>query len=123
MDVNSDGNVNLLIPALLDAGVNCLPPMDPAAGMDLVTLRQQHGARVAFCGGLGKSGLHSRERIVAELERKIPPKGATGGCVFGLDHRVPDGTPLGSYCFRIQKVWKILDLEGVRRIAGRGIAL
>jgi len=34
---------------------------------------------------------------------------ATGGCVLGLDHRIPNGTPLENYWFYIQKAWEIME--------------
>jgi len=107
---DSDGDMKPVIPAFLDAGVNLMYPCEPAAGMDIVKLREQYGAQLAFTGGIDKHVLRrSREEIVAELEYKIPPMVRTGGCVLGLDHRVPNGTPLSHYRFYIQKAWEILE--------------
>ena len=109
---DSDGNMNAVIPAFLDAGVNVMYPMEPAAGMDIVKVRRKYGTRLAIQGGLDKHVLRrSKEEIVAELEYKIPPMVRTGGCVLGLDHRIPNGTPLESYRFYIDKVWEILERE------------
>jgi len=109
-DQDSDGDMNAVIPAFWDAGVNCMHPMEPAANMDIVKIREQYGTRLAFYGGIDKHVLRrSKEEIVAELEYKIPPMVATGGCVLALDHRIPNGTPLDNYRFYIQKAWEILD--------------
>ncbi len=114
--VDSDGNVEAIIPDLLAGGVNVLYPNEPAAGMDIVKLREQYGTRLAFQGGIDKHVLRrSREEIVAELEYKIPPMVKTGGCVLGLDHRIPNGTPLEAYRFYIQKAWEIMEREEGRR--------
>jgi uroporphyrinogen-III decarboxylase len=87
-------------------------PVEPAAGMDIVRLRQQYGTRLAFMGGIDKHVLRrSKEEIVAELEYKIPPVVRTGGCVLGLDHRIPNGTPLENYRFYIAKAWEIMERE------------
>ena len=111
-DQDSDGDMNGVIPAFLDAGVNCMHPMEPAANMDIVKIREQYGAKLAFYGGIDKHVLRSsKEEIVAELEYKIPPMVATGGCVLALDHRIPNGTPLENYWFYIRKVWEIIDRE------------
>jgi uroporphyrinogen-III decarboxylase len=111
-DQDSDGDMNAVIPAFLDAGVNCMHPMEPAANMDIVQVRQHYGTRLAFYGGIDKHVLRrSQAEIVAELEYKIPPMLATGGCVLGLDHRIPNGTPLANYRFYIAKVWEMLDRE------------
>ena len=112
---DSDGNMNGVIDAFLDAGLNFMYPMEPAAGMDIVKLREQYGTRLAFMGGLDKHVLRrSQAEIVAELEYKIPPMVATGGCVLGLDHRIPNGTSLEAYRFYHQKAWEIIDREAAK---------
>ena len=49
------------------------------------------------------------EHIVEELEKKLPPMMASGGCVLALDHRIPNGTSLENYRFYLQKSWEILE--------------
>jgi hypothetical protein len=112
---DSDGDIRPVIPSFLAAGLNVMIPCEPTAGMDIVKLRKEYGHRLAFIGGIDKHVLRrSREQIVAELEYKIPPLVKTGGCVFGLDHRIPNGTPLANYRFYIETVWKILERESGR---------
>ena len=113
-DQDSDGNMNSVIDAFLDAGVNVMHPLEPAAGMDIVRLRERYGKRLAFYGGIDKHVIRkSREDIVAELEYKIPPMVRSGGCVLGLDHRIPNGTPLANYRFYIEKAWEIMEREAI----------
>ena len=108
-DQDSDGNMDSVIPAFLEAGVNCMHPMEPAAGMDIVKIREQYGTRLAFYGGIDKHVIRrSKEEIEAELAYKIPPMLATGGCVLALDHRIPNGTPLENYKFYVDKVWQMI---------------
>ncbi|NQT89202.1 hypothetical protein HQ560_20700 [bacterium] len=114
-DQDSDGDMNPVIANFLDAGINVMHPIEPASNMDPVAIRERYGARLAMVGGLDKHVLRrSREAIVAELERKLPPLVRTGGIVFGLDHRIPNGTPLANYRFYVEKVWEILERERVR---------
>jgi len=111
-DQDSDGDMNPLIDVFLDAGVNCMHPMEPAANMDIVKIREKYGKRLAFYGGIDKHVLRRpKEEILKELEYKIPPMVKTGGCVLALDHRVPNGTPLENYRFYIGKAWEILNRE------------
>jgi hypothetical protein len=111
-DQDSDGNMEAVIPAFLEAGVNCMHPMEPAAGMDIVRIREQYGTRLAFYGGLDKHVIRrSKGEIVTELEYKIPPMVASGGCMLALDHRIPNGTPLEQYRFYVDKVWEIIARE------------
>lgn len=109
---DSDGNMNAVIQAFIDAGVNAMFPMEPAAGMDIVEVRKQYGTQLAFMGGIDKHVLRrSTEEIEAELEYKIPPMVRSGGCILGLDHRIPNGTPLANYRFYIAKAWEIMNRE------------
>jgi uroporphyrinogen-III decarboxylase len=111
-DQDSDGDMNAVIPAFIDAGVNMMHPMEPAANMDIVKVREQYGKQLAFYGGIDKHIIRrSKEEILAELEYKIPPMINTGGCILALDHRIPNGTPLENYRFYIQKVWEIIERE------------
>jgi len=111
-DQDSDGDMNAVIEPFLEAGVNCMHPMEPAANMDIVKVREKYGTRLAFYGGIDKHVMRrSKEEIVAELEYKIPPMVKTGGCVLALDHRIPNGTPLANYRFYIQKAWEIMTRE------------
>lgn len=112
---DSDGDMRPVLEAFVEAGVNVSYPCEPAAGMDIVKLREQYGTRLAFEGGIDKHVLRrSKEEIVAELEYKIPPMVASGGCVLGLDHRIPNGTPLANYRFYIEKAWEIMNREAAK---------
>lgn len=111
-DQDSDGDMTTVIDAFLDAGLNCMHPLEPAAGMDCVKIRKKYGTRLALSGGLDKHVLRrSQEEIEAELEYKLPPLIATGGVRLSLDHRIPNGTPLKNYHFYINKAWEIIERE------------
>jgi len=95
---DSDGNMNAAIDAFLDAGVNVMYPLEPAAGMDIVELRAKYGKRLAFKGGLDKFALRgTKEDIQKELTYKICPTTIGGGTVFAIDHRIPNGVPIENY--------------------------
>lgn len=52
--MDTDGNVNPVMDAILAADLTCVYPMEPAAGMDIVALRKQYGKRLAMLGGIDK---------------------------------------------------------------------
>ena len=111
-DQDSDGDMNPVVDDFLGAGVNCMHPMEPAANMDIVKIREKYGTRLAFYGGIDKHVIRrSKQAIVEELEYKIPPMVMSGGCVLALDHRIPNGTPLENYRFYVQKAWEIIERE------------
>jgi hypothetical protein len=109
---DSDGNVNAVIPAFLDCGLACIYPMEPAAGMDIVQVRKTYGQKLAMLGGIDKHVLRqSKEAIRRELEYKLQPLMRQGGMVFGLDHRIPNGTPLAHYRYYVHTAREILGLD------------
>lgn len=115
-DQDSDGDMNPVIDAFLEAGINCMHPLEPAANMDIVALRKKYGTRLAFSGGIDKHIIRrSKEDIVKELEYKIPAMVKTGGCVLALDHRIPNGTPLENYKFYLRTAWEIINRETADR--------
>lgn len=108
---DSDGNMNAVIDAFLDCGVNIMYPMEPAAGMDIVSLRKKYGKRLMFKGGIDKHVLRgAKADIDRELHYKIQPLMQTGGVVFGLDHRIPNGTPIENYRYYVCKGRELLGL-------------
>ena len=109
--MDTDGNINAVITALLECGVNCIYPMEPAAGMDIVQVRQQYGKQLMMLGGIDKHVLRGDQAAIRrELEYKLQPLMREGGCVFGLDHQIPNGTPLENYRYYVDLGREILGL-------------
>ena len=109
--MDTDGNINAVIPALLDCGVTCIYPMEPAAGMDMVEVRRTYGRKLAMLGGIDKHVLRlDHAAIRRELEYKLTPLMREGGCVFGLDHQIPNSTPLANYRYYVDLGREILGL-------------
>jgi hypothetical protein len=110
-DMDSDGNVTPLLDALLDCGLNSMHPMEPAAGMDIVDLRRSYGRRLVMRGGIDKHVLREgKDPIRRELEYKMQPSMLEGGIAFGLDHRIPNGTPLENYRYYVTVGREMLGL-------------
>lgn len=118
--MDTDGNINAIIEPLLEAGITQIYPMEPAAGMDIVKLREQYGQRLAMFGGIDKFALRgSKADIRRELEYKMSPwMQQQGGIAFGLDHRIPNSTPLEHYRYYVDLGREMLGLpprQAVRR--------
>ena len=111
-DMDSDGNVWRVLDAFLECGINSMHPMEPAAGMDIVEVRKRYGSRLAMRGGIDKHVLRTtRDAIRAELEYKMQPVMCHGGIAFGLDHRIPNGTPVDNYRFYVDLGRELLGLK------------
>ena len=108
---DSDGNMNAVVDVFLESGVNIMYPAEPAAGMDMVSLRKKYGKQIAFKGGIDKHVLRQDKKLIEkELTYKLQPLMQEGGVVFGLDHRIPNGTPLENYRFYVDTAREILGL-------------
>jgi uroporphyrinogen-III decarboxylase len=79
--------------------------------MDVVDVRRRYGRRLAVLGGIDKHVLRrGKDEIRRELEYKMQPLMQQGGTVFGLDHRIPNGTPLENYRYYVALGREILGL-------------
>jgi uroporphyrinogen decarboxylase len=97
MLLDSDGNVEELIPIWLDLGINWIYPMEVAAGMDVIDLRRRFGRDLLIGGGMDKRILAgSRDAIRRMVEEKIPLM-QEGGYVPGCDHAMPPDIPWENY--------------------------
>ncbi|NLJ34850.1 MAG: hypothetical protein GX358_01240 [candidate division WS1 bacterium] len=93
------GGVAPLVPDLIDAGLDCLQPLEVKAGMDLVELKREYGRDLAFMGGIDARAMAHADPAVIEQEMraKIPPAMEDGGYIYHSDHSVPDNVSFQRY--------------------------
>lgn len=112
---DSDGNMNPVLDAFLECGINSIHPCEPNAGMDIVQIRRQYGKRLSLKGGLDKFALRrDRAAIREELERKICSTTLGGGTIFGLDHRIPNGVSIENYRYYVNLGREMLGKGPIR---------
>lgn len=106
--LDCDGKIDDLLPLWLDAGVNCMFPIEIGNWADPVRFRKQYGKSLRLMGGFDKHILaRSKAAIDAEIER-LTPLVEEGGYIPFCDHRVPPDVPLENYihyCERARQVW------------------
>lgn len=97
--LHTDGFIEPLIPLLIEAGINCLQPMEVKAGMDPLRIKRQYGDKIALIGGMDARALSSNDpaRVRAELNSKLPALMNNGGYVLQTDHSVPDDVKYETY--------------------------
>ncbi|MFP4056176.1 MAG: uroporphyrinogen decarboxylase family protein [Candidatus Brocadiia bacterium] len=96
-------NARALLPAVLDAGFDCLWACETeGAAMDYRSLRRELGPALRLIGGIDLDVLLTTpERIRRELEAEVPPLLAQGGYVPLADGRVRANVPFAHYaCYR-----------------------
>ena len=101
---HSDGFVEPLLPQLVEAGIDCLQPLEVKAGMDLLRVKQRFGDRIALIGGMDARTLETNDAAVvrAELESKLPGAMAGGGYVLQVDHSVSNRVDYETYKFFVE---------------------
>ncbi|MFH2068851.1 MAG: uroporphyrinogen decarboxylase family protein [Candidatus Omnitrophota bacterium] len=109
--LDSDGNIDELMPIWLDAGINVMHPMEVAAGMDVRTARRKYGRNVAFFGGIDKRAL---ARDPAAIDAEVIPKirellDTGGGFVAECDHAVPPDISLDNYLYFRNLIRKLCE--------------
>lgn len=103
IELDSDGNTEVLIPLMIEAGIDCHWPLEAAAGMDPVKLRREYGRDLALMGGIDKRALaEGREAIEEEMRRKVLPLLETGGYIPTVDHTVPPDVPLENFLYYLE---------------------
>jgi uroporphyrinogen decarboxylase len=106
--LHSCGGVAPLIPDLIEAGFDCLQPLEVKAGMDLVTLKEQYGDSLAFMGGIDVRKMADPEPrlIEEEIATKIGIGKRGGGYIYHSDHSVPDNISFERYKYVMELVRK-----------------
>jgi len=94
---HSDGAVMDAIPGLIDMGIDVLQALQfDAAGMDPARMKDAHGPRLAFEGGVSVQKtlpFGTPERVREEVEGLIATLGKGGGYILGPAHCIQAGTP------------------------------
>ena len=103
--VHSCGYVEPLVPALIEAGMDCLQAIEVKAGMDLVTLKREFGSQVALFGGMDIRALETNDKrkVEAELAAKLPAAMEGGGYILHTDHSVSTRVEYETYKFFLER--------------------
>ncbi len=113
--VDCDGNIDALVPLWLEAGVNCMFPVEVGVWRaDPVAYRKQYGKDLLIMGGFDK---HILQRTPEDIRREVDrlaPLVEEGGFIGFCDHRVPPDVPLENYRL-------FVDLQ--REVWGQGVNL
>jgi uroporphyrinogen decarboxylase len=108
--LDSDGDVNALIPIWLDCGINGILPNEVAAHMDVVQMRKRFGKDLVISGGIDKRALAgTRKQVEEEVMNKVPYVLSTGGFFPGVDHAVPPDVPFENYLYYLELLRKVAD--------------
>jgi uroporphyrinogen decarboxylase len=93
-----DGDLRLLLPNLVEAGVDCIQPLEVHAGMDVRELKPIYRDKLAFMGNIGVDEMRLPEdELEAIMADKINTAKQGGGYVYHSDHSIPPDIPFERY--------------------------
>lgn len=103
---HTDGDVNGVMDLYVDAGFDCLQPLESKAGMDIRKLCPKYGRDLAFFGNIDVMlmGTNDLDKIDHEMKTKFAAGKATKGYAYHSDHSVPPTVSWETYQFIMQRV-------------------
>ena len=92
---HSDGNVTDLVPMLLEAGVDCVQPMDPY-GVDYREMKKKFGSRVCLAGNIDIEfplAHGTPEEVEKDVREHLKVMMPGGGYICGSSHSIVNYIP------------------------------
>lgn len=95
-----DGNIHGVLDYWIDAGIDCIDPVDPNAGMDLADLKKRFGERICLKGNINcEKSLVSgtEEEVRLEVKGCIEQAGRGGGYILSSSNTIHSGVKPENY--------------------------
>ncbi|MCS7120647.1 MAG: uroporphyrinogen decarboxylase family protein [Nitrososphaerota archaeon] len=105
VDINildCDGDITLLVPGWLEAGINCMFPVE-VRFTDIYKLRERFGHKIMFMGAVDKFALISGEKAINKELERLTPLLKDGGYIPMVDHRCPPEVSFSTYLYYLRK--------------------
>ena len=107
---HTDGDVNGVMDLYIEAGFDCLQPLETKASMDIRKLCPQYGDRLSFFGNIDVMEMITNDlgRIEAEIASKFAAGKATRNYAYHSDHSVPPQVTWQTY----QEIIRLVEQYG-----------
>jgi len=107
MSVDTDGNPDLIVPPMMEGGVNYLWPMEVAAHADVNVFRRKY-PDLALMGGFDKRAAAAGPAAIdAEMDR-LRPVVRAGRYIPQFDHLIPDDVSWDNFCHFAEALRKLV---------------
>ena len=106
--VDSDGNIESLIPLFIESGINGVAPLEAASGMDAVKLRKEYGKDLLMMGNIDKREIAKDKKAI---ETEVKYKGSIiekGGYIPTIDHSIGPDISLENFKYYLKLKSKML---------------
>lgn len=112
--IDTDGDPRVLIPLIMETGINCLYPLEQCCeGVNPLVLRKEYGHDLLLWGGIDKRVLaKGKQDIDKELYEKIPALIKDGGYIPQLDHLAPPDISYENWLYYLEQKARLLFIKG-----------
>lgn len=98
------GNIEVLLPLLLEHGVNCIWTVERGSGMDPLAVRSKYGRALLMGGGIPKEALIEGPAAINREIKRLLPLIRQGGYLPALDDIVPPEVSLETYRYYVKSL-------------------
>jgi uroporphyrinogen decarboxylase len=102
--LHSCGDIRKAVPLIIEAGFDCLQPMEAKAGCDVVEFAKTYGSRLAYMGNINvvELGTGDKNRIKEEVVGKVKALNEMRiPYFFHSDHSIPPTVTYDSYRYAL----------------------
>jgi uroporphyrinogen decarboxylase len=117
ISVDTDGQPDLIIPPMMEHGINYIYPFEVAAGCDVNQVQRRYPT-LGLMGGIDKRALAEGPSAIDRELARIRPAVARGRYVPALDHLVPDDVSWANYCHYAEGLRKLVYETEVQSASG-----
>lgn len=96
---HSDGNIDAIIPDLIEIGLDVLNPIQPAS-MDPAIVKEKYGDKLCFWGSIDEQytlPFGTADDVKNEVIKRLRTIGKNGGLIIGPTHHVQLDTPMENF--------------------------
>jgi len=98
LSVDTDGNVDELVPLFMSAGVNFIFPFEVAAGSDVLEFRKKY-PELAILGGIDKRELAKGRKEIDKQIEMVEEMLSYGRYIPTVDHHVHPEVSWDNFCY------------------------
>ncbi|MCK4794336.1 MAG: hypothetical protein KAV87_61985 [Desulfobacteraceae bacterium] len=106
---HSDGNIMPVMDSFVDAGIDGIDPIDPLGNMDLATVKQQYGDRIAIKGNVDCVDVlvnGPEDAVIEAVKEGIRIAGPSGGYVCSSSNSIHSGVKPELYRVMVEAIHK-----------------
>ena len=105
---HSDGDIRAYLDSWLEAGIDCLDPIDPGGGLDMAEMKKQYGDRICLKGNIDCTG-HLCDGTPEQVDEEVRiciEKGGRAGLIVSSSNTIHRGVRPENFRAMIDAVWK-----------------